>query len=94
MLSGRISCNSSENIFRSYTGTTSENTDFHVLVALVNFACFTIRWKYDVIYHTFLALDVILQYVAIREGYATGNNGKEPYWILIKFLPKRVKSMK
>ena len=33
MLSGRISRNSSENIFRSYTGTTSENTDFHVLLA-------------------------------------------------------------
>ena len=32
MLSGRISGNSSENIFRSYTGTTSENIDFHVLV--------------------------------------------------------------
>ena len=25
--------NIDENIFRSYTGTTSENTDFHVLVA-------------------------------------------------------------
>ena len=33
MLSGRISRNISENIFRSYTGTTSENTDFEVLVA-------------------------------------------------------------
>ena len=33
MLSGRISRNSGENIFRSYTGTTSENIDFHVLVA-------------------------------------------------------------
>ena len=35
MLSGRISRNSGENIFRSYTGrsSTSENTDFHVLVA-------------------------------------------------------------
>ena len=33
MLSGRISRNIGENIFRSYTGTTSENTDFHVLVA-------------------------------------------------------------
>ena len=32
MLSGRISRNISEHIFRSYTGTTSENTDFHVLV--------------------------------------------------------------
>ena len=32
MLSGRISRNIGENIFRSYTGT-SENTDFHVLVA-------------------------------------------------------------
>ena len=32
MLSGRISRNSSENIFRSYTSTISENTDFHVLV--------------------------------------------------------------
>ena len=32
MLSGRISRNIGENIFRSYTGTTSENTDFHVLV--------------------------------------------------------------
>ena len=35
MLSCRISRNIGENIFRSYTGTTSENTDFHVLV-LVN----------------------------------------------------------
>ena len=33
MLSGRISRNIGENIFRSYTGTTSENTDFHALVA-------------------------------------------------------------
>ena len=33
MLSGRISKYIGENIFRSYTGTTSENTDFHVLVA-------------------------------------------------------------
>ena len=33
MLSGRISRNIGENIFRSYAGTTSENTDFHVLVA-------------------------------------------------------------
>ena len=33
MLSGRIWRNSGENIFRSYTGTTSENTDFHVLLA-------------------------------------------------------------
>ena len=60
MLSGRISRNIGENIFRSYTGTTSENTDFHVLVALVNCACLTTRWKYDVIYLTFHALDVIL----------------------------------
>ena len=60
MLSGRISRKSSENIFRSYTGRTSENTDFHVLVAWVNCACLTTRWKYDVIYITFLALDVIL----------------------------------
>ena len=33
MFSGRISRIIGENIFRSYTGTTSENTDFHVLVA-------------------------------------------------------------
>ena len=33
MLSGRISRNIGENIFRSYTGTTSEHTDVHVLVA-------------------------------------------------------------
>ena len=33
MLSCRISRNIGENIFRSYTGTSSENTDFHVLVA-------------------------------------------------------------
>ena len=33
MLSDRISRNIGENIFQSYTGTTSENTDFHVLVA-------------------------------------------------------------
>ena len=33
MFSGRISRNIVGNIFRSYTGTTSENTDFHVLVA-------------------------------------------------------------
>ena len=33
MLPGRISRNIGENIFRSYTGTTSENTDFQVLVA-------------------------------------------------------------
>ena len=33
MLSGRISRNIGENIFRSYTGNTSENNDFHVLVA-------------------------------------------------------------
>ena len=49
-----------ENIFRSYIGSTSENTDFHVLVAELTFACLTTRWKYDVIYLTFLALDVIL----------------------------------
>ena len=28
------------------------------------------------------------------EGHATGNNGKELYWILIKLLPETVKSMK
>ena len=33
MLSCRISRNIGENMFRSYTGTTIENTDFHVLVA-------------------------------------------------------------
>ena len=33
MLSGRIWKNIGENIFRSYAGTTSENTNFHVLVA-------------------------------------------------------------
>ena len=33
MLSGGISRNIGENIFRSYTGSTSENNDFHVLVA-------------------------------------------------------------
>ena len=33
MLSGGISRNFSKNIFQSYTGITSENTDFHVLVA-------------------------------------------------------------
>ena len=60
MLSGRVSRNIGENAFRSYTGTTSENTDFHVLVAEVNCVCLTTRWKYDVIYLTFLMLDVIL----------------------------------
>ena len=29
----RLSKNVGENIFQSYTGITSENTDFHVLVA-------------------------------------------------------------
>ena len=33
MLSGRISKNIGENIFWSYTGNTSENTDFDILVA-------------------------------------------------------------
>ena len=33
MLSGRISKTIRENTFRSYTGTTRENTDFHVFVA-------------------------------------------------------------
>ena len=33
MLSSRISRNIGENILRFYTGTTGENTDFHVLVA-------------------------------------------------------------
>ena len=33
MPSGGISRNIGENIFRSYTGNTSENTDFYVLVA-------------------------------------------------------------
>ena len=32
MLSGRISRSIGENIFRSYTCTASENTDFHVLL--------------------------------------------------------------
>ena len=32
--------------------------------------------------------------VAMWKGYATGNNGKELYWILIELLPERVKSMK
>ena len=60
MLSGRISRNIGENIFRSYTGSSSENTDFHVLVVYVNCACLTTRWKYNVIYLKFLALDVTL----------------------------------
>ena len=60
VLSGRISRNIGENIFPSYTGSTSENTDFHVLVAQINCACLTTRWKYDVIYLKFLALDMIL----------------------------------
>ena len=95
MLAGRISRNIGENIFRSYTGSTSEITDVYVLVVLVNCACLTTRWKYDVIYLNFLALDVILLYVAMRKGYATGNNGKELCWILINLLPERVKrSMK
>ena len=60
MLSGRISSNNGESIFRFYTCTCSaiENTYFHV--ALVTCACLTTRRKYDVIYLTFLALDVIL----------------------------------
>ena len=33
MLSGRISRNIGENIFPSYTGANSENTNFHVLFA-------------------------------------------------------------
>ena len=33
MVSGRILRNIGEKFFRSYTGATSENTDFHVLVA-------------------------------------------------------------
>ena len=94
MLSGRISSNIGENIFRSYTGSTSENTNFHVLVAKVNCACLATRWKYDIIYLKFLTLDVILKYVAMRKGYATRKNGKELYWILIKLLQERVKSMK
>ena len=32
--------------------------------------------------------------IAMRKGYAKGNNGKELYWILIKLLQERVKSMK
>ena len=40
--------------------TTSFTLHFHVLVALVNCTCLTTRWKYDVIYLTFLTLDVIL----------------------------------
>ena len=79
MLSSRISRNIGENIFRSYTGSTSENTDLYMLVPKGNCACLTTRWKYDVIYLKFLTLDVILQYVAMRKGYATGNNGKELY---------------
>ena len=55
--SGRISRNSGENIFRSYTGTTSENTDFHVLVARASQPDGNMT---DVIYLTFLVLDVIL----------------------------------
>ena len=62
MFPGRISRNIGENIFRPYTGTTSENTE-------VNSACLTTRWKYDVIYLTFLALDVILQCVAMQKGF-------------------------
>ena len=57
MLSGRISRNIGENIFRSYIGSNSENNDFHVSS---NCACLTTRWKYDDIYLKFLALDVIL----------------------------------
>ena len=34
MLSGRISRIIGENIFRSYTGSTSENTDFHAPVII------------------------------------------------------------
>ena len=56
MLSGK-SRNIGENIIRSYTGSTSENTNFHVLV---DCACLTTRWKYDVIYLKFLVLDVTL----------------------------------
>ena len=79
-----------ENILQSYT----ENTDFHILVAYVHCACLTTRWKYDVIYLTSLALDIISYCVAMRKGYATGNNGKELYWILIKLLTEWVKSTK
>ena len=68
MLSGRISRNIGENIFRSYTGTTSENTDFHVLVAHVKCAYLKTRWKYDVIYSTFLALDVIFNTLLCGRG--------------------------
>ena len=58
MLSGRISDNICENIFQSYTGTTSENTYF-LLTRLIahasksdgNMMSFTL---------TFLALDIIL----------------------------------
>ena len=67
MRSGRISRNIRENIFRSYTGSTSENTDFHVLIARIDCACLATRWKYDVIYRAFFALDVILYVVCGRD---------------------------
>ena len=56
MLPGRISRNIGENIIRYYTGTTSENTDSHVPVGRASQP----DGNYDVIYLTFLALDVIL----------------------------------
>ena len=70
MLSGWVLKNIDENTFRSYTGTTSENTDLHVLFP---------RWKYDVIYLTFSSLTYYCNCVAMRKGYSTGNFGKELY---------------
>ena len=42
------------------TGSTRENTDFYILFALLKCTCLATRWKYVVIYLTFLALDAIL----------------------------------
>ena len=94
MLSSRISRNIGENIFDLTLVPPVKILIFMFLLPRLICKCLTTIWKYDVIYLKFLALDVILQYVAMRKGCATGNNGKELYWILIKLLPERVKSMK
>ena len=92
MLYGRISRNIGENIFGSYIGTTSENIDFMFLLPRLiacasqpdgNMTSFTLH---------FPRLTKYCNCVAMQKGYATGNNGKELYWILISVSKKGLKA--
>ena len=89
MLSGRISRNIVK-IFFDLTLVAPVKIPIFMFLLPRLIACASQPDRNMTLFTLNFSLDIIL-YVAMWKGYATGNNGKELYWILIKLLPERVK---